>query len=354
MINEMKITFKYVVIIMLVLPCMLTHQACKSDKVKDIPDVSEIEIELKVVRFEKDLFSLDTNNIEIGLKSLKEKYPEFTTLYITRIIGTPELARDPILEQDFIRKFITNRHIRDLYNHSMTLYNDFSPFLPKFEDAFKRIKYFFPEREVPTLTTFISEFTYGNIIYGQNDLGIGLDFFLGSNYPYGKIDPSNPAFSDYLVRSFNKEHLVMKSLKPWVEDIVGAAGPNLLDHMVQHGKQLYILQQLLPTTPDSILIEYTSKQMNWCSENELNIWSHFISEDLLYSTNLKKTRKYISYSPNAPGMPPEAPGRTGDFIGWKIIASYMDRHPDATLADLLQLTSGQDVLEGARYKPKRK
>ncbi|HEX3024671.1 MAG TPA: hypothetical protein VHP12_05625, partial [Chitinophagaceae bacterium] len=42
---------------------------------KNIPDVSSIKINLKVERFEKDFFSIDTNKVSASLDSLNIKYP---------------------------------------------------------------------------------------------------------------------------------------------------------------------------------------------------------------------------------------------------------------------------------------
>ena len=48
---------------------------CQNDE--QIPDVSAIELNTEIRRFEQDLFQLDTNNIETELKDLEVKYPYF-------------------------------------------------------------------------------------------------------------------------------------------------------------------------------------------------------------------------------------------------------------------------------------
>ena len=64
----------------------------------------------------------------------------------------------------------------------------------EYEQAFKFLKYYFPELPTPKVTTFISEYSVAAFIYGEGDLGLGLDFFLGSNYPYARYNPNNPNF----------------------------------------------------------------------------------------------------------------------------------------------------------------
>src|SRR5215213_8716157 len=58
--------------------------SCKND---DIPDVSNIKVNLKVQRFEKDFFALDTNNILNELQRLRIKYPTFINDFTNQILG---------------------------------------------------------------------------------------------------------------------------------------------------------------------------------------------------------------------------------------------------------------------------
>lgn len=71
--------------------------------------------------------------------------------------------------------------------------------------------------------------------------------FLGRNYPYKNIDPTNPNFSGYLTRTFDKDYLTKKTIDLIVEDITGSpGGVRLLDYMVHNGKKLYLLKKFLP------------------------------------------------------------------------------------------------------------
>ena len=55
---------------------------------KNVPDVSDIKIELSTRRFEKDLFSLDTNNLAPQLDQLIAKYPSFGENFLSTILNT--------------------------------------------------------------------------------------------------------------------------------------------------------------------------------------------------------------------------------------------------------------------------
>ncbi len=321
----------------------------------NIPDVSGVEVDVPLRRFDRDLFALDTNHIAEGLQALRARYPEFAPLFFGEILGADDPRIAPQGPEAYIRGFITHPPLRRLYDTCQIVFSDMEDIHREFEQAFRFFKYYFPDQPVGDVTTFLSEYTLMSFVYGDNRLAVGLDFFLGEDYPYAAYNPGNPNFSSYLTRTFNKDHLVLKAFIPLVQDLLGPTpGQRLLDHMIHKGKELYILDRLLPYAPDTVIMEYSREQWDWVQANELDIWAYLLSEDLLYSVKWNEFRKLVEYSPHSPGMPPEAPGRTAAFIGWRIVDSYMQRHPQTTLPELIALRDAQSLLDQARYKPRRR
>lgn len=321
---------------------LFSISACVFDKGKNIPDVSQIDVDLKVKHFEKDLLALDTNKLIVGKEKLKVEYPVFfDELYLGKIL--PVLQRE-----DVFSAFVKSEGIRHLIDTVGLVYGDFSKEKEELQEAFRFHKYYFPEKEIPKVVTFISEYSYGAFTY-EGVLGIGLDFFLGVDYPL--YDPN--IFPRYIRRTMNREHLVSRAMEAVANDLVGdTKGEKLLDIMIHNGKILYVLDALLPHTPDSIKLGYTQQETEWVKENELQMWAHFLGEDLLYSTSLRDIRKLVDHSPNSPGMPADAPGRTANWTGWQIVKAYMSRYPETTLTQLIEETDAQQILNKAKYKPR--
>ena len=222
----------------------------------------------------------------------------------------------------------------------------------------KNLKYYFPGVPTPVFYTLFSEFAFQSFIFTDSDrdaIGIGLDMFLGDDFDYKNVDPTNPAFSEYLTRSYNSQHIVRKSMDIFLEDVLGMpSGKRFIDQIIHKGKKLYIAQQIMPTTPDSIIFEHTQKQWEWLNENELQIWSFFLEKELMYETSHLRINKYVNNSPHSQGMPTEAPGRTGPFIGYKIVEAFMGKKPDYSLIELIQFKDAQKLMEISKYKPNRR
>lgn len=325
----------------LFLLCMIFLSSCWSDKGKNIPDVSAIPVKVNIERFDQDLFKIDTTQAKTEMERLLKKYPVFMKdIYLPEIL--PAL-QDPAVFDAFVKA----PQIRQLYDTCQLVFGDFSDLSAEFGQAMQYYQYYFPERRVPKVVTFISEYSLGNFTF-ENILGVGLDFFLGADH--ARYDPN--FFPGYIRRTMNKSHLVAKSMEALATDMVGDPQKNqLLDIMVTNGKVLFVLDHLLPYAPDSVKLGYTELQTQWCVDNEQQIWGHLVGEDLLYSTRMRDIRKLVDHSPNAPGMPAEAPGRVANWIGWQIVKSYMKRHPETTFEELLQLKDSQDLLNRSKYKP---
>ncbi|MDX1283621.1 MAG: hypothetical protein R3182_01350, partial [Draconibacterium sp.] len=126
---------------------------------------------------------------------------------------------------------------------------------------------------------------------------------------------------------------------------------NLLGNMVQSGKMMYLVDAMLPHIHDSLKIGYTGNQLEWCRNNEAQMWTYLIEKEMLYSTQRMDAVRYINDAPTTSGFPIESPGRTGVWIGWQIVRKYMKENPEITLPELMKNKDYQKILNLSRYSP---
>jgi len=77
-----------------------------------------------------------------------------------------------------------------------------------------------------------------------------------------------------------------------------------------------------------------------------------VHEDLLFSKDEQQFRSFINYAPFPKGMPIEAPGRIGYYIGYKMVSEYMDNN-EVSLEGLMYLTDARQFLKESKYKPSK-
>lgn len=324
-------------ILFLIFACLLTAIACTSES-----------IPVKIDRFDRDFFSLDTNNIQLGLEQLVVKYPEMLPLFTVNLLHDQTNPNETPIEA--AHKFLTAQPIRALFDTVQAVFPNLSQQEKELGEMFAQYHRLFPHKPVPRVVAIVSEYTTDAFTYGDSLCGIGLDMFLGPDF-HGY----NPElFPEFVRRQFRPEYIPVRLAKALAQQqMPEPQGIKLIDQMLYYGKILYLAKEMLPTTPDSMIMGYTRQQMEGSVANESEVWARILTQNLLYSEDVKKYQKLVNPSPNAPVVFQEAPGEIGNWIGWRIIDAYMDRNPNTTIQELLNLTDSQKLLEASRYKPRR-
>lgn len=339
---------------------LLAFTQCRNSGDK-IPDVSGIQISLHTSRFDEDLYALDTKNITQGLRKLHDKYPDFLDYYLDTIMAyniygnysdTAKGVREGLLAD------LTEKGHIGLEDTIMKYYPNNKDVDEALTAGFKLMKYYFPDYTVPKIIYLdMGLSNWPAFPLDKSTFCIGLDMFLGGQYPYYR----SIGVPDYMKSHLNRSYIpvsvfsaVYKSIDPFHTE-----NRTLLDMMIQRGKEQYFLHRVLPRTPDSVLFGFTQVQVNWCNSNEALTYNFFIHQNLLYSKELQSTQAYIYDGPFAKGLEPvtnpvkSTPGNIGTWLGYKIVCSYMAQHPGMTLKQLWELKEDPAAfIEGARYRPK--
>lgn len=319
----------------------------------------ENKFDFEIVRYDKLIFNLDKDNIRQEFDSIKNAYPNFTDIYFEKILGTPGYNTNDSLFYEELKLFVSDTAMIKLYELSEKEFGDMDDLKSEFGNAFENAKKMFPEFKTPKLYSYISGFTLQRFVFEDvvtDGLGFGMDLFLGDKFPYNRLKNQQNTFSNYLVRTYNKEHLVKKVLGLWIEDKLGEVnGLRAIDHMIYNGKKYFIIKKLMPELPDSVLLNYTSDQMKWLESNEKEMWSYFIKHDFFYTTDSYKIKRLTSPGPNsqALGMPPSSPGCTGNYLGYRIVQAYVKRQKEFELSDIFKMDDSQKILELSKFKPRR-
>jgi hypothetical protein len=124
--------------------------------------------------------------------------------------------------------------------------------------------------------------------------------------------------------------------------------------MVYAGKELYLKDILLPEYTDAQKMGYKPEQIAWCEANEAEMWRFFIDNTLLYDTDQKLVPRFINPAPFSKfylEIDNESPGRTGAWLGWQMVRSYMENN-EVTLQKMLK-TDSKTLFEKSKYKPKK-
>jgi gliding motility-associated lipoprotein GldB len=318
------------------------------------PDVSEINLEISIERFDKELNTINTSNLTQRSQELRKKYTWFYDDYMSQMLS----VGSPATDASYLNTLSTVLQNKDYKELSSTVQQAF-PNLERHEDeltnAFKHVRYYYPKQKIPRLITFISGFAVQTPI-GNDYIGIGLDMFLGS---YGaKFYPAlRESLPYYIARRFTPENITPRVIEAFAREEMFPEKDedrNLLSKMIYNGKILYMMDAFIPEVPDTLKIGYTTQQLQWCQENEGGIWAYLLENELLFNSDYKKIQRYLAEAPFTPGLGENSDSapKLGVWTGWQIVRKYMEQHPEVSLQQLMLENDPQKILTESKYKPK--
>ncbi|WP_025142082.1 gliding motility lipoprotein GldB [Pedobacter jeongneungensis] len=315
------------------------------------PDVSEIQVDIKIERFDNELFAGKKKNITEVNQQLSSKYGVFYDDFIHRILDSK------YSNTESLANLYRDQAYTDLTKEVDSVFPNLKAQEAGLNETFKYIKYYYPKAKIPKFIAFASGFAY-QMPVGDNYLGIGLDMFLGKDSKFYKaIVQSVPL---YLSRRFAPEYIVPRVAETYAhEELFTEPDENrtLLSKMIFQGKILYFLDQVLPeNVGDSTKIGYTQQQLDWAQNFEGDIWAYFLENNFLYETDYQKIQVFLSEGPFTPGLGEnrDSAPKLGIWMGWQIVRKYMAAHPDVTLQKLMADNDAQKILNQSKYKPKQK
>lgn len=315
---------------------------CKNSKGRYIPDVGSSnlpDVTIHIKRYGEALFELDSANFKAGLKSIK---PDFLLFLDASLDDTANVNQ--------LRSFVLDTVNRYLFNRTMKVFPDLTNLEKELSRSFSYYHYYFPNMEIPSFYSYISGGYYEEpVLLADSVVLIGLDNFLGGDFVYY----ARMGIPRYKMHWMTKAETSVEVMREMYQSLpLAKTKPkNLLDMMISSGKELYFLDAMMPDVPDSLKIKYTAKQLEWVNKNAKNIWAFLIEQRLLFSADFMKTNKLMQDGPFTKGFDGYAPARLGEWVGWQIVSTYMESHPDVSLKKLLQVKDSQKILKDSGYKP---
>lgn len=312
---------------------------CQQNKLK--PDLSGIHLDpVQIKRYEKAIFSLDPSRLKSGLKEIAPEFPVFLNYNLDDTLVILQLY-----------KYVTDPLNLELYQKTLAVYPELDFLEKEFHQAFRYFRYYFPELELPQITTYVSGLLYEMPVQlFDKHMIIALDMYLGKDFEtYRKLN-----FPLYRIERMSKEYILRDGMYEfYYYHFIKKPGENVLEKMISNGKHLYFLDAMLPDVAEHIKIGYPEEKLKWCYNNEGNLWAFLLQNDILYASDAGTLRKFFADGPFTAQFGKDSPARIGEWIGWRIVKSYMTNNREVTLAQLIENDDLLGIFQNSKYKPAR-
>ncbi|GAB3656104.1 gliding motility lipoprotein GldB [Echinicola sediminis] len=316
--------------------------ACKKENSSCVPseEIINVPVNLEIERLEPLLFEASSKE-DIAL--FIENHPQFTQKYLQEELYP---SREALAESLFQVKQDTL--MQELYQEASSYFSDIGKIELELESAFKHIKYYYPDFNIPAVYTFVSGFT-SDLYLDENMIIISLDYFLPNDH---RFQP--PEIPDYIAKRYNEEHLV-----PMIITAISSKynqtdlrDNTLLAEMVFYGKAYHFTKAMLPCTKEELIIGYHQDELAACYANESFIWTHLIENEAIYETNPFEIRKYTGEAPFTDAISPDAPGRVGRWVGWNIVDAFAEKN-SISLTEMMAEKDARKIFMQSAYKPRQ-
>ncbi len=331
--------------ILLLLPVVLLFSSCHKNPL-DI-DVSKIKVNLQFIRFDTIFCSIKPDSIYKYIPDWTLKYPNFWPIYSEQLLGLGRPEQYVFLQRT--KNFFE-------YCHQFHVFSDVEKHFPPSDSslkyslvqAFKHYKYYFPKAKIPRIFATITGFQV-SVYTGNNFVGIGLERYLGSNYPLYV----NLGYELYQRRRMIPQMIPIDVMRAWAvaEFPYNDSADNLLNRMIYEGRLQYFLDAMFPNAPDTLKWAYTKMQWKWANMYEKKIWNYLVENNLLFTQKHLTIKIFTGPAAFTTPFHRNSAPRAGTFIGYKIVKAYIKHHPNVTLSQLMHMRDYLEIYNGSYYEP---
>ncbi len=309
-------------------------------------DVSGIELEYQMERFDRELFELDLDTVSSAVDYFYRNYGDFYDIFNVHVIGIgPASSRH---YTSYLSMFVNDPVNREVYAYTNEEFGEMEQINHQLTEGFRHYLYHYPDSALPRVVGYVSRFNQGLFTVGRF-VGVGLDQYLGSgNAYYGDLGVPR-----YLVWKKVPERIPADVMYAWATQIYpfNDSLDHVLSRMVYQGMLAYFVDAMYPQMEDSLKMGFTGDQLTWCRNNEEQMWVHLVEEKLLFSSDALVIRKLVEDAPHTSYYTLESPGRAAVWQGWQIVRAFAKENPELGLHQIMSRRDYQEVLRSSRYHP---
>jgi len=309
-------------------------------------DISEIDLNIELERFDRDLFEMDQNNMDAGISNMYSKYGDFFDVFNVHVIniGLASSRR----YSSYLSMFINDPLNREVYEYTNSIFSTTADIESHLSNGFRHYLYHYPDSLTPRVVAYVSRFNQGLFTVGHF-VGVGLDQYLGRDCDYY----TQMGTPNYLVQKKEPVRVPVDVMYAWATQLYpyNDSLDNVLSRMIYHGQLSWFVGAMYPELEEQMIMGFSEEQMKWCLNNEEQMWTHLVEEKLLFSSDPMNIRKLVEDAPSTRFYTSESPGRAAVWQGWQIVKAYAERNSKLSVHQVMSQRNFQELLRLSRYDP---
>lgn len=305
-------------------------------------EASNIQIKVDFVNLDSIFVHSDSAQLisshHFNLKNIQEIY-EYE---LGHCLGFANVSDTTFIKS--INLFLADPYIIRLEKRISEKFPTLEPVKKEIVEGLQHLRYHFPKGNIPNHIVFMNSLFASNTFCTENQIGIGLERYLGKNTDVIKELPPDQFF-EWIREGMDAKFLSRDALCAWimthyVEEVDG----NLAENIVRWGKVLYLTQAAFPQASPALIMRYDEEDYKWAIENEYAFWTYLVKEKMLFKIDDRNKMNMLNEGPFTVGLPEKGPDRLGQFLGLRIIQKFMDSK-EITLEELVNAPYTEILVE---------
>lgn len=310
---------------------LLLFQSCSGD-LSDV-DISGSTYQLKSIQLDSIIKHTSEDQLASKIDELSQQIPEIIDYQFYYCYKTG-LPKDSVFQANW-SDFTHNPYYKRLSERIDEKFPKLNDSRKTIEDGFKRIRVHLPGAKLPKTVVFMNSFFSSSMYCTKNEIGVGLERYLGAKTDVIKELPGD-VFYEWIKEAMEPEYLERDAVCAWVLTHICEPGKDMnnIEAMIQWGKILYTTKAALPEQEERILLRYNPADYEWALKNERAFWEYIVKHNMLFVKSETDQAAFLQEAPFTSGLPQKGPDRLGQFLGYRIVCSYMEQY-DVTLQQLI-------------------
>jgi antitoxin component HigA of HigAB toxin-antitoxin module len=316
------------------IPALIAAIAGCSGDPLDI-DTSGTKVDIGYRNLDSLIAKGEMSALRYGLFQWHTEIPEVIDYELGYCLGVGRITDSSLMPR--LQEFRSNDYIRRVETQIDKTFPDLQKRHRKIAEGFRRLKTHLAHAKMPKHVVYLNSTHRASAFSTENDIAMGLEMYLGAKAEVIRQLPPDIYF-EWQKEGMDERYFERDALASWI--LTHVASPKeesgVIEAIIEWGKIIYLTQAAFPDMEKSRIIRYTEEDYKWALDNEEPFWKYLVKENLLFSKDATLKSNFLNDAPFTAGLPEKGPDRLGQFLGWRIVQSYMEQH-DITVEDLMKL-----------------
>lgn len=295
-------------------------------------DIHEITVSTELINVDELLKVEDEDRVKKNHEQLVQR---LGYLYTYELEMNLRAALDSAVHLK-IAQFYSSEYMIELEKEKAAILPEIKEKHKETELAFRYLHYHFPDLTTPNKLVLMNKL-FSGIKANDSILTIAPENYLNPELSVVKNLPGDMLYQ-WQKDAMHVDYMPRDIIQFWIQSkLFKDMDENLVNHIVQAGKVMYLVHACFPKKPYAYALRYTEENYKWAEENEFAFWEYLVKEELLFKNNLRGKTNFLNEGPYTMGLPEQGPDRLGHYLGFKMVFNYMANNKDLSLQELIAL-----------------